>query len=54
MGRDAAGLHRRSDIEQGNNRGEAVALGILRDEKGCFNGPFERSFTTFDGTSVCS
>jgi len=52
MGRDAAGLHWRSDIEEGNKLGEAVALGILRDEKACFNESFEMSFTKFDGTFV--
>jgi membrane-associated phospholipid phosphatase len=52
MGRDAAGIHWRSDIEEGNKLGEAVAIGVLSDEKDCFNEPFGFSFTKFDGSTV--
>jgi hypothetical protein len=51
MGRDAAGIHWRSDIDEGNKLGEAVALGFLRDEKETFNEPFTVSFTRFDGST---
>jgi membrane-associated phospholipid phosphatase len=52
MGRCAAGIHWRSDIEEGLKLGETVALEILRDEKECFNERFEMSFTGFEGTPM--
>lgn len=53
LGRDAAGVHWRSDGIEGLKLGEAVALSILEDMKGCFNEEFEGfSLTKFDGTAV--
>lgn len=52
MGRDAAGIHWRSDIDQGNILGETVALAILRGEKELYNEPVSFTVTKFDGTTV--
>ena len=53
VGRNHAGVHWRSDYEASLLLGEAVAISVLRDQKGCYN---ERlvgsSFTRFDGTSI--
>ena len=53
MARNAAGVHWRSDSEQGIRLGEAVALGLLRDIAATGTEPF-RGFrvTTFDGKKV--
>jgi hypothetical protein len=51
IGRDAAGVHWRSDGMEGLNLGEAVAIRLLQDLKGCYNETFTGfSFTGFDGT----
>jgi hypothetical protein len=53
LGRDAAGIHWRSDGVEGMIFGESVAMGILADMKGCFNEQFDGfSLTKFDGTTV--
>jgi hypothetical protein len=53
LGRDAAGVHWRSDGMEGLRLGEAVAVSVLRDLRGCFNEPFEGfALTRFDGTAV--
>jgi membrane-associated phospholipid phosphatase len=52
IGRDAAGVHWRSDATAGLALGEAVALGILRDEIELFNESFESTLTKFDGDTV--
>ncbi len=53
IGRNAAGVHWRSDAIEGLRLGEAVALGVLAEWKGCFNEAFGGfSLTRFDGTSV--
>jgi hypothetical protein len=50
IGRDAAGVHYRSDAIEGLRLGEAVCLSILVDERSCFSEPFNGlSVTTFDG-----
>lgn len=51
MGRNFAGIHWRTDASEGNRLGEAVAIGVLKDLKGCFNEPFSMSFVRFDGTT---
>lgn len=49
-GRNAAGIHWRSDAEAGLRLGEAVALQVLRETEGCVpEGPLRGSFTNFDG-----
>jgi hypothetical protein len=53
MGRAFEGLHWRSDGLEGLRLGEAVALGILADERATFNGRFGGfSLTRFDGTTI--
>ncbi len=53
LGRDTAGVHWRSDGIEGLKLGEAVALSILTDTKGCFNERFEGfTLTKFDGATV--
>jgi hypothetical protein len=53
IGRDAAGVHWRSDGIEGLKLGEAVAISVLRDFQGCFNETFSGfSLTKFDGSSL--
>jgi hypothetical protein len=53
MGRDWAGIHWRSDLEEGMRLGEKVAIGILRDHAKTFNENFAGfTFTNYDGQIV--
>jgi hypothetical protein len=54
MGRDFAGIHWRSDAEEGLRLGEAVALSILRDQSENYTGEDFEGFTiaTFDGKTI--
>ena len=53
IGRDAAGVHWRSDGIEGLNLGEAVAIHLLQDLRRCYNENFTGfSFTRFDGTTM--
>lgn len=53
VGRNLAGVHWRSDSTESLLLGEKVAIGILKDGKGCFNEPFAGfSLTKFDGTTI--
>lgn len=53
IGRDHAGIHWRSDYQQAVLLGEAVAISVLRDQRSCYNEPFQgMTFTKFDGTTV--
>jgi hypothetical protein len=53
LGRDAAGVHWRSDGIEGIKLGEAVAIGILRDMRATYHEDFQGfSLTTFDGTTL--
>jgi hypothetical protein len=53
MGRDAAGVHFRSDCVEGMKLGEAVALNYLAEMRALCNERFEGfSLTRFDGTRV--
>jgi len=53
MGRDAAGIHWRSDSMEGMKLGEAVALALLGETRACFNEDFSGySLTKFDGTTI--
>lgn len=52
-GRNIAGVHWRSDATESLKLGEAVAIGLLLDFKGCYNEKFDGfSLTKFDGTRV--
>ena len=53
LGRDTAGVHWRSDATESMKLGEQIAIGILRDQRACYNEVFDGfSLTTFDGTTV--
>jgi membrane-associated phospholipid phosphatase len=54
FGRNFAGIHWRSDAEEGIRLGEAVALSILRDQSNNYAGEDFDGFTItkFDGTTV--
>jgi hypothetical protein len=53
LGRDAAGVHYRSDGVEGIKLGEAIAISILRDTAALYNEVFQGfSFTKYDGTPV--
>jgi hypothetical protein len=53
LARDMAGVHWRSDLEQGLYLGEAVAIRIMRDLKLTYAEPFRGfTFTKFDGTKI--
>ena len=53
LGRDAAGVHYRSDGVEGIKLGEAMAISILRDTATVYNETFPGfSFTKYDGTPV--
>jgi hypothetical protein len=53
LGRDAAGVHYRSDGVEGIKLGEAIAISILRDTAMLYNEVFPGfSFTKYAGTPV--
>jgi hypothetical protein len=53
IGRNIAGVHWRSDATESLKLGEAIAIAILTDWKGCYNERFEGfSLTKFDGTRI--
>lgn len=53
LGRDSAGIHWRTDAAASLALGEAIAIGILKDEKLTFRETFEGfTFTKFDGKKV--
>jgi hypothetical protein len=53
LGRNTAGVHWRSDATESLKLGEAIAIGILRDQRACYNEVFNGfSLTKFDGTTV--
>src|SRR3954468_9399059 len=53
VGRDASGVHWRSDGTEGMAIGEAAAIAVLQDLRNCYSENFEGfSFTRFDGTRI--
>lgn len=53
FGRNVAGVHWRTDGTESMKLGEAVAIGILRDQRRTFGESFHGfTFTRFDGTSI--
>ncbi len=53
VGRNHAAVHWRSDYADSLPLGEAIAISVLRDQKSCYNEPFEGfTFTKFDGTPI--
>jgi hypothetical protein len=52
-GRSFGGVHWRSDNLAGLRLGEAVAIGVLTDERGTYTQTFTGfSLTKFDGTTI--
>ena len=51
-GRDGAGVHWRSDCEQGMRLGEKVAIQILKDLMHCYAEPVRYTLRTFDGETI--
>ncbi|HSD45770.1 MAG TPA: vanadium-dependent haloperoxidase [Pyrinomonadaceae bacterium] len=52
-GRNIAGVHWRSDATESLKLGEQIAIGILRDQRACYNEVFNGfSLTRFDGTTI--
>jgi hypothetical protein len=53
LGRNTAGVHWRSDATESLKLGEQLAIGILKEHRGCYNEDFNGfSLTKFDGTTV--
>ncbi len=53
IGRNIAGVHWRSDATESLKLGEAIAISILQDYKGCYNERFEGfKLTKFDGARI--
>ena len=53
IGRNASGVHWRSDGVEGMNLGEAAAIAVLQDLRNCYSENFDGfAFTKFDGTPI--
>lgn len=53
LGRNTAGVHWRSDATESFKLGEQIAIGILREQRACYNEVFNGfSLTKFDGTTI--
>ena len=53
LGRNTAGVHWRLDATESMKLGEAIAIGILKDQRACYNEVFNGfSLTKFDGTTI--
>ena len=53
LGRNTAGVHWRSDATESHKLGEAIAIGILTEQRACYNEVFNGfSLTKFDGTTI--
>ncbi len=52
MGRDMAGIHYRTDYSESIRLGEAVAIGVLEEQRDTYSEGASFSLTTFDGTTV--
>ncbi len=52
LGRNAAGVHWRSDYTESIKLGEEIAIGILQEQKLTYNEDHHLSLTKFDGTAI--
>jgi len=53
LGRNTAGVHWRSDATESLKLGEAIAIGILKEQRACYNEVFNGfSLTKFDGSTI--
>jgi hypothetical protein len=51
-GRNFSGIHWRTDFTEGLNLGEAVAIGVLEEQKTTYNETHSFTLTKFDGTTI--
>jgi membrane-associated phospholipid phosphatase len=51
-GRNAAGIHWRTDFFEGLALGELVAIGVLEEQKGCYNQDVTMTLRRFDGSTL--
>ena len=53
LGRNIAGVHWRSDATESHKLGEAIAIGLLKEQRACYNEVFNGfRLTKFDGTTI--
>jgi membrane-associated phospholipid phosphatase len=53
LGRNAAGVHWRSDATESLKLGEAIAIYMMKEQRSCYNENFNGfSLTKFDGTTI--
>ncbi len=52
IGRNALGFHYRSDYWESLKLGEALAIGVLQENKACYNEGGSFTLTRFDGTTI--
>ncbi|HET6980383.1 MAG TPA: vanadium-dependent haloperoxidase [Pyrinomonadaceae bacterium] len=53
LGRNTAGVHWRSDATESLKLGEQIAIGILKEQRACYNEVFNGfSLTKFDGSTI--
>ena len=52
LGRNAAGVHYRTDYTEAIRLGESIAIGILEEQKLTYNEDHSFSFIKFDGTGI--
>ncbi|HYV83805.1 MAG TPA: vanadium-dependent haloperoxidase [Pyrinomonadaceae bacterium] len=53
LGRNTAGVHWRSDATESLKLGEAIGIGILKEQRACYNEVFNGfSLTKFDGSTI--
>jgi hypothetical protein len=52
LGRNAGGVHWRSDYTESIKLGERIALGVLEEQKLCYNEDHHLSVMRFDGTTI--
>ncbi len=50
--RNFAGIHWRTDFSESLKLGEAIAIGILEEQKGTYNEEASFTLTKFDGTTI--
>lgn len=52
LGRNAGGVHYRSDYTESVRLGEQIAISTLEDQLDTYNEPVTLTFTSFDGQTV--
>jgi hypothetical protein len=52
IGRNMAGVHWRSDYTESVRLGEAIAIGVLEEQRLCYSEPYSLTLTRFDGRAI--